>query len=92
MQHAEAQRTWAQLLAEYAAACAAFEAANQTFVVSSWRIDGGNAAAAEVAEEEARERLLKARLAMREFESKLAEAPPQKKPRRSGVPIERVTM
>ena len=68
----EARKTWERLLAEYAAAYAAFDAANQTRVVSSWRIDGRSVAAAELAQEEARERLLNARRRMREFESRLA--------------------
>jgi hypothetical protein len=91
MRDREARKTWERLLAEYAAAYAAFDAANQTRVVSSWRTDGRSVAAAEIAEEEtARERLLNVRWRMQEFELKLAEAamrvsPLKKRPRRSGV-------
>lgn len=77
MSDVETNREWQRLLAEYNAACAAFDSSNRRRVILTVSaIGAGRLAAAELAQDEARERVLNVRRRMRKFDPERPESLP----------------
>ena len=78
MRDVETKREWQRLVDEYTAACAAFDAANARITTAPLdrRVAEADLAAAELAEDEARGRLLAVRRQMREFDPDSPESLP----------------
>ena len=77
MREVETNRGWQRLLAEYNAACATFDSYNRRRVIlTGSAIGAGRLAAAELAEDEARERVLSVRRRMSKFDPENPESLP----------------